>query len=105
MNVNDYQQWAKTTRLETADSTYLMLGLVGEVGELYSVVAKSVRDENISNEDLGIAIVKEMGDIMWFLANIAEDMGVSLSTVLELNIAKLEDRKKRDAIKGSGDER
>jgi len=50
-------------------------------------------------------IEKELGDVLWYLSNIASDLGLSLSQIAKTNLDKLEDRKERDVIKGEGDDR
>jgi NTP pyrophosphatase (non-canonical NTP hydrolase) len=50
-------------------------------------------------------IEKELGDVLWYLANLATDLGLSLGAIAQLNLDKLEDRKKRNVIKGEGDDR
>ena len=102
MNINNYQWEARKTRLKTADENYAILGFVGEVGEVYSLLAKTIRDE----KELDInALKKEIGDCIWFLAALADDYGFTLGEVLEANLEKLQKRKKNNTLQGSGDER
>lgn len=104
MKIDDYQKWATSTRLPTADYSYLVMGLVGEVGEFYSAIAKNMRDKT-SAEDTALSMAKELGDIVWFISNIATDMGISMSDILLMNQAKLASRKERGTLSGSGDDR
>lgn len=98
----EYEVAAMNTRLPSADQAYVILGLIGEVGELYSKMAKSIRDEVlVPPEDAK----KEIGDILWFLAALCRDFDTSLSEVAEMNIKKLADRAKRKTLQGSGDNR
>lgn len=102
MNLNEYQELAVEMKLPSADMDYLLLGLVGEVGEFYSPIAKAIRDDTeIDNEQLE----KELGDILWFIATIAGELGHSLDYVAKANIDKLQSRKLRGTIGGSGDDR
>ena len=102
MNLNEYQEKAMSFRLPSATPTYALLGLIGEVGELYGPMAKAIRDGgSLSRSEL----MKELGDILWFIAAIAEDLEMDLEVVARKNIQKLTDRKARDVIKGSGDDR
>lgn len=102
MNINQYQYDANKTRLPSADENYSLLGFVGEVGELYSLLAKSIRD----NKQLDTEMVKkELGDCLWFIAAIATDFGFTLEEVAETNLNKLQKRKKNNTLTGSGDER
>lgn len=98
----DYSLLARSTRLPTADEGYAILGLVGEVGELYSKLAKSTRDGvQVPTDDL----LQELGDILWFVSAISDDLGSNLSDVATMNINKLQERKKRGTLNGSGDKR
>jgi len=101
-----YQANAKKTALPTATLGYLITGISGEVGELSSIFAKAARDqdggltqENIDN------VAKELGDILWFVAMIAERFDLKLGTIARNNLKKLASRKARGTIQGSGDNR
>ena len=102
MKLNEYQQIADETRLPTADLEYLLVGFVGEVGEFYSLLAKSIRDETDWDVD---KVKKELGDCLWFLATISADFGLHLNDVAQANIDKLNSRKIRNVLTGSGDDR
>lgn len=102
MNFNEYQQKAMSFRLESANSPYAFMGLVGEVGELYGAIAKAMRDDTEIDTEY---IKKELGDILWFVAAITTDMNLNLSDVANKNIEKLGSRKARGTIQGSGDDR
>ena len=83
-----------------------ILGLTGEAGETADKVKKIVRDKNgvISDEDRE-SIIKELGDVLWYVAGLARYLEVPLSEVADKNIKKLESRMKRGVLKGEGDER
>lgn len=100
-----YQDEALTTRTEFADEAYALLGLAGEVGEVCSLVAKQIRDNHLSEDELQDAMKKELGDVLWFIAAIADDCDLSLSEIAEANIEKLKKRKAAGTIQGSGDNR
>lgn len=103
MQLSDYQLAAMSFRLQSANMDYALLGLSGEVGELHSLLAKSIRDT-----DCQVSLVdvqKELGDILWFVAAIATDFGFGLDEIALLNLEKLNSRKNRNKIQGSGDER
>lgn len=103
MSLNEYQEAARVFRSDTADWNYALLNLAGEVGELLGLVAKVIRDgPNEKFRELGI---KELGDILWHVSAVADDLGVSLDEVATININKLESRKQRGVLGGSGDER
>lgn len=103
MDFNEYQDKAMSFRLFNADELYAVLNLTGEVGELNSLLAKSIRDGE--PEGFRDSIKKELGDILWHVAAIADDVGVPLDQIAELNIEKLTSRKQRGVITGSGDNR
>ena len=123
MTLNEYQDKAMTTCAESSNNdTYALFGLVAEVGELADKVAKAKRKGTISVQgDLILPVVpeeptaefeefcrgfiKELGDVLWFVALIAKMSGLSLEYVAQLNLAKLADRKKRGKIIGEGDDR
>lgn len=97
-----YQKEAMTFRKESADEWYALLNLSAEVGELHSLYAKSLRDGHKLPRDL---VKKELGDILWMVAAIAQDQHMSLDEVAWGNLAKLRDRKERGVIEGNGDNR
>lgn len=103
MELNQYQYEAMKTRLKTANPLYSMYGLVGEVGEVFSILAKAIRDDD-GITDLN-SIKKELGDVLWFIAAIAADCGFTLDDVAETNLLKLQKRQKRGTLTGSGDSR
>ena len=115
MDFNEYQVKAKQTDLDEVGATDevmypgfmdKILGLSGEAGEFTDKVKKIVRDKQgkISPEDKE-ELIKELGDVLWYVALVSEYMGVTLEEVAEKNIAKLADRQKRGALTGSGDNR
>ena len=101
--MNEYQVEAMSVRLETADAAYALLGLAGEVGEVYSLAAKAIRDGKRFDYDQNIK--KELGDVLWFIAAIAADNGFTLEDVARSNINKLFKRKEEGTLQGSGDNR
>jgi NTP pyrophosphatase (non-canonical NTP hydrolase) len=104
MTLNEYQQYASTYRMPTADRQYALLNLAAEAGEVVGKAAKHRRDGGdveLYNE----SIKKELGDVMWQVAAVAHDHGFTLEEVCQYNIEKLSSRKQRDVIQGSGDDR
>lgn len=83
-----------------------VLGLVGESGEAADKFKKIIRDKGgkIDTEDR-LEIVKELGDVLWYVSAIATYLDTSFDDVAQINIKKLEDRAKRGKIGGEGDER
>jgi len=78
------------------------LGLVGEAGEVAEKVKKLIRDESrFTKED----IIKELGDVMFYVTALANYYGSDLQEVIEGNVIKLDGRETRGTLKGSGDNR
>ena len=80
---------------------YPTLGLCGEAGEVADKVKKQVRDGVFNRHE----VAKELGDVLWYLANLANDIGYNLDEIADMNIEKLTSRQDRNKIKGSGDNR
>lgn len=108
MTFEEYQKQATATAIygEGAKINYPILGLVGEAGEIANKYKKVLRDDGgkLSHEK-HTALVDELGDVLWYCAALANDLGVDLADVALLNIIKLEKRKKNGTIQGSGDNR
>ncbi|MFZ3019962.1 MAG: nucleoside triphosphate pyrophosphohydrolase family protein [Minisyncoccia bacterium] len=85
---------------------YPTLGLVGEAGEVAEKVKKILRDDSgkISQEKLDL-LKKELGDVLWYIANLATELDLSMENVAMHNIEKLKSRLERNKIHGSGDVR
>lgn len=101
---NEYQEVARKTAIYPMREklTYPILGLVGEAGEVANKYKKVLRD---NNEKELQAIPSELGDVLWYLANICSDLGITLEAIALDNIHKLLDRKERGVLGGSGDNR
>ena len=85
---------------------YPALGLAGEAGEVAEKVKKIYRDDSGTvNEDKRSKLYFELGDILWYVANMATELGLSLSCIAEDNLKKLAMRKAQDKLHGSGDSR
>lgn len=86
--------------------TYAALGLTGEAGETADKVKKIIRDKDgIVNEQDREQLIKEVGDILWYVSAAAYELDTSLEEIATVNIAKLQDRQARNKIKGEGDNR
>lgn len=109
MKINEYQERALTTAIYPDESkiTYPALGLVGEAGEIANKVKKLIRDEMTPEvyESKKTDIAHEIGDVLWYCSALANDLGMSLSVIAAQNLDKLEDRKRRNTLQGSGDNR
>jgi len=104
--LNNYQMQAKKFAIypEHMRVTYPTLGLAGEAGEVADKVKKIYRDDRTDARFLA-EIAKEIGDVMWYCAALANDLGFDLQQVAEMNIYKLKSRKAAGKISGSGDDR
>ena len=108
MNFTDYQMKSDLTAVYPEDKAleYLCLGLASEAGEVAGKLKKIIRDSNSSiTEDAKFALVGELGDVLWYISQIALELNVPLDVVAHENIAKLKDRQDRGKISGSGDSR
>lgn len=104
-NFDDYQQWTRTTAIypDQHNLTYTTLGLASEAGEVAGKVKKILRDGD--SDELRDAAVAELGDVLWYLARVSDELGVDLSWLAVTNRVKLESRLERDKLQGSGDNR
>ncbi len=108
MNFNEYQKDAMKNKVYGYGDNiiYPTLGLTNEAGEVAGKVKKVLRDYEgkFEGENLN-KIADEVGDVLWYLAALAEDLGFTLDEIAERNITKLTDRRNRGVIQGSGDNR
>jgi len=106
MNFQEYQDKTLEFAIYPADKAieYLALGLVSEAGEVAGVVKKKLRDNTYSLE-FEQKMVKELGDVCWYLARLLDELDLSLEEVLDANISKLSSRKERNQLGGNGDDR
>ena len=88
------------------DKTIWAMGISGEAGEVLKKWKKIVayKDGKVSDEDR-MELKKEIGDVVWYVAVMAHSLGLSFEEVMQLNVKKLQDRKKRGVQKGAGDNR
>jgi len=86
---------------------YLALGLTSEAGEVAGKVKKLIRDgEDVEGFEMKkIAIASEIGDVIWYCAMMAKEVGVPLNDIMKENLKKLHSRKERGTLHGSGDNR
>lgn len=105
----EYQSRSRETAVyPNAGSNYVYptLGLSGEAGEVAEKVKKVLRDKGGRIEDdTRAAVEKELGDVLWYVAQLATELGLDLGAVAEKNLAKLASRKERGVLTGSGDNR
>lgn len=109
MDLNEYQRGALRTaapRDKKNELLHLVLGLVGESGEVAEKFKKWIRDldsdESLLERD---GVAKELGDVLWYLAVLADYLDLSLDDIATANLAKLASRQGRGVLNGSGDYR
>ena|SRR3990167_2843324 len=109
MDFSEYQKKAWETAIypnKGNNIIYPTLGIGGETGEVLEKIKKIIRDENFSiNEEKKEELIKEIGDILWYIAALSTELKLNLNDIAEKNIAKLSSRKERDQLHGSGDNR
>lgn len=104
MDFPEYHQFVRAMKVfpEKFAVVYPALGMIGEAGEVSEKVKKWLRgDRELNKEDL----VKEIGDVLWYCAALADDLGYTLDDVARMNVEKLVSRRERGVVKGSGDNR
>lgn len=104
LSFSDYQVAAKSFVAPSAVAEERVFGLLEEAGEVAGCFKRVFRGDFPASE-LGPKLAKELGDCLWYLTMICEDNGWSLEDIAKDNIDKLESRKLRNVILGSGDER
>lgn len=105
---NEYQKQARSTAIYPADYAilYPALGLVNEAGEVVGKIKKVIRDnDNVYSEAKSMEIAGEIGDVLWYLAVLADDLGYTLEEIAQENLRKLQSRLDRGVLGGSGDNR
>lgn len=113
LTLTDYQMTAATTALypgageaDVPGINYTLLGLVGEAGEVANKFKKVLRDDNgVISQDKREAMAAELGDVLWYLANLSSELGYPLEVLAQQNLQKLKSRQARGVIAGSGDNR
>ncbi len=109
MDFNDYQIKSRKTAKYPAIGhplIYPVLGLVNEAGEVAGKIKKVFRDKDGQiSEETRQALKAELGDVLWYIAQVATELDLSLEEIAESNIAKLYDRLERGKIQGEGDNR
>jgi len=108
MSFSEYSDKATTTAVYPKPFYlfYPALALCGEAGEVAEKVKKLWRDnDGVVTDEIRESIKLELGDVLWYIAALANDLGVSLEDVARSNLQKLEDRTARNKLQGSGDNR
>ncbi len=85
---------------------YPALGLAGEAGEVAEHAKKAIRDDaGVVSEERREAMAKELGDVLWYVSQLASELGLELDEIARANLEKLLSRQRRGVLSGSGDER
>jgi NTP pyrophosphatase (non-canonical NTP hydrolase) len=104
----EYQRLSRRTAEYPREAwlAYPALGLAGEAGEVAEHAKKAIRDDagEITDERRA-AVGKELGDVLWYVAQLATELGLDLDEIAETNLDKLLSRQRRGVLSGSGDER
>ena len=109
MTFEEYQKKSRETAVyhnAGSNFVYPTLGLCGEAGEVAEKIKRVVRaGKTALTEEQKLEVKKELGDVLWYLAQLGCELGISLEDVAATNIEKLLSRKNRDQLSGSGDNR
>lgn len=108
MKLNDYQKSAAVTAQypERYKITYPAFGMLSEAGEVAGKLKKIMRDKDGKfGKSEKVELLKELGDVLWYVAILARDLDCTLEEVAVMNINKLSARQEKGTIKGSGDDR
>ena len=111
MNFDEYQFQAEKTAVYPEEHgigglVYTVLGLANEAGEVAGKLKKLIRGDELPPGPSWVDIIgDELGDVLWYVAQVCEELGISMQTVAENNLKKLSSRAERGVLKGSGDKR
>lgn len=106
MNFSDYQNQATKTAIYSHKIIYPALGLANEAGEVLGKIKKVLRDNDAAfTPEQRESVADELGDVLWYIAALAHDLGVPMEVVAQRNIDKLNSRMARGVLGGSGDNR
>jgi NTP pyrophosphatase (non-canonical NTP hydrolase) len=108
MDLSEYQRLSRRTAEYPREAwlAYPTLGLAGEAGEVAEHAKKAIRDDGGSvGDERKAAMSKELGDVLWYVAQIATELGLDLNEIAEQNLEKLFSRQERGVLSGSGDDR
>ncbi|HEY2537364.1 MAG TPA: nucleoside triphosphate pyrophosphohydrolase family protein [Solirubrobacteraceae bacterium] len=108
MDLSEYQRLSRRTAEYPRDAwlAYPALGLSGEAGEVAEHAKKAIRDDDGQiSEARRAAMSKELGDVLWYVAQLASELGLDLDDVAQVNLDKLLSRQERGVLSGDGDDR
>lgn len=104
LKLNTYQRLAHETALPYSSVYYPFVGLAGEAGEIANKIKKSMRGD-VTFAAIKQDLISELGDVLWYIQECANCLGVDLEEVAVANIVKLADRHQRGVVRGNGDNR
>jgi NTP pyrophosphatase (non-canonical NTP hydrolase) len=108
VELSDYQRLSRRTAEYPREAwlLYPAFGLAGEAGEVAEHAKKVIRDDGGEvDSERRAAIAKELGDVLWYVAQLASELELSLDEIAEENLQKLLSRQRRGVLSGSGDDR
>ena len=108
MDLAEYQRRSRGTAEYPREAwlAYPALGLAGEAGEVAEHAKKAIRDDGgLITAERRAAMSKELGDVLWYVAQLASELGLDLEEIAQANLEKLLSRQRRGVLSGSGDER
>ena len=109
MLISEFQQLSRRTATYPdagENIVYPTLGLAGEAGEVAEKVKKLLRDDGgVLSEERRAALAGELGDVLWYVAQVATEAGLELEEIAQANLDKLLSRQQRGVLSGSGDSR
>jgi NTP pyrophosphatase (non-canonical NTP hydrolase) len=108
MDLSEYQRLSRRTAEypHAAWLAYPALGLAGEAGEVAEHAKKAIRDDaGQVSEERRAAMAKELGDVLWYVAQLASELKLDLDEIAQANLDKLLSRQQRGMLSGSGDDR
>ena len=106
MEFNDFQRQCEKTAVYPKERAvgYCALGLASEAGEVAGKVKKYIRGDGL-HYDMVLGVRSELGDVLWYVAMLAKEIGVPLESIAKSVLVKLENRQEAGTIRGSGDNR
>lgn len=109
LTFQEYQKAARDTAIYPsfgAGYVYPAIGLANESGEVLGEIKKAIRDnKGVIGPETKEKVKKELGDVLWYIANLGHELGIEMSDVAQANIDKLRSRKERGKLQGSGGDR
>ncbi|HEY3960735.1 MAG TPA: nucleoside triphosphate pyrophosphohydrolase family protein [Solirubrobacteraceae bacterium] len=108
MDLSEYQRLSRRTAEYPREAwlAYPALGLAGEAGEVAEHAKKTIRDEGGQvSAERRTAMAKELGDVLWYVAQLASELKLDLDEIAQANLDKLLSRQQRGVLSGSGDDR